>query len=191
MKIRFNTSTEDIVAFNRFHCENSPMWRRQRIIRASLVPVILAFFSLYIYTIKSRDMDHDPDAQLSLGIALVGINLAVSVPLYFFLSWRILSSVTSGVRKLLAEGSNRALLGWREMELANGRLFVKTELLEISMDMRAIEKIVANEQYTFVYYSSITAYLIPMNLFPEDEYREFVAELREAWHNRDAFAPVE
>ena len=30
-----------------------------------------------------------------------------------------------------------------------------------------------------------------MNLYPEDEYLEFVAELREAWENRDAPRPVE
>jgi hypothetical protein len=95
------------------------------------------------------------------------------------------------VRKFLAEGSNRTLVGWREMELVNGRLVVKTELFETVMDLRAIYKIVANDEFTFLYYSSITAYLIPMNLYPEDEYREFVAELREAWDNREAPRPSE
>ena len=46
---------------------------------------------------------------------------------------------------------------------------------------RAIEKIVGDGNYTFVYIASVSAYMIPMNRYPEDEYGEFVAELREAW----------
>jgi len=35
------------------------------------------------------------------------------------------------------------------------------------------------------------AYIIPMQLYPEEEYREFVAELRAAWENRGVPVPAE
>ena len=56
------------------------------------------------------------------------------------------------------------------------------------LDVRAIDKIVSDGDYTFVYIASIQAYVIPMNLYPEEEYRAFVAELREAWEHRDEAA---
>ena len=85
------------------------------------------------------------------------------------------SGAQRNVRRFLAEGSNRTLLGWRELALVHGRLILKSELVESSLDLRTIEKIVHGGNYTYVYISSITAYMIPMNLYPEDEYREFVA----------------
>ena len=76
------------------------------------------------------------------------------------------------------------MLGWREVELVDDRLVSKTELIDSSIDLRAIEKIAANKEYTFVYIASVNAITIPMTLYPEDEYRDFVAELREAWDHR-------
>jgi hypothetical protein len=75
------------------------------------------------------------------------------------------------------------------MELADNRLIVTTPLIHSIIDLRAIEKIVGTEEYTFVYIASTQAFVIPMNRYPEDEYRAFVAELREAWENIDATLP--
>jgi hypothetical protein len=71
------------------------------------------------------------------------------------------------------------------MELVNHRLVTETKWIFTRMDLRAIEKIVTDGDYTFVYIASIQAFIIPMNLYPEEEYREFVAELRDAWERRD------
>ena len=117
---------------------------------------------------------------------MLGSSILISIPSYFFTRWRITASTLSSVRKLLAEGSNHSILGWRELELVNDRLRFTMELIEGSYDLRAIEKIVGNEHYTFVYVSSLQALIIPMTLYPEDEYRTFVAELRDAWEDRDA-----
>jgi hypothetical protein len=81
------------------------------------------------------------------------------------------------------------LLGWREMELVNNRLFVNTELLQSNLDLRAFEKIVSNGDYPFVYIASVSAYIIPMDGYAEEEFREFVADLREAWENRGITIP--
>jgi hypothetical protein len=187
VKIRFETTIEDIVAFNRFHYENSPMWRRQRMIRACVGPFIIAIITFGFYARSYIDFaPQDLDNYHLLGLFLVVLNCALAVPVYLYVQWRMMSALASNVRKQLAEGSNRTVLGWREMELVNNRLFLKTELLESRLDLRAIEKIVTNDRYTYVYIASIQAFIIPMNLFPEDEYREFVAELREAWENRDS-----
>src|SRR5687767_8278328 len=126
--------------------------------------------------------DIDP---LAVIIFLVVLNLVVATSCYFVVPYWWTRNLMNATRRLLAEGSNRTLTGWRELEIVDHRLIMVTELIRSSVDLRAIDRIVGNDQYTFVYISSTAAYIIPMQLYPEHEYREFVAELREAWENRE------
>jgi hypothetical protein len=177
MKIRFETTIEDIVAWNRFHFEHSPALRRQRWIVTLLIPGIVGVMAWSDYQAKEESV---------LWMYALAFSTFWCVGIQFLLPWR----TAQNVRKLLAEGSNHSVLGWREIELVNNRLVEKMALIDSSYDLRAIEKIVSNGDYTFVYISSIQAIPIPMRLYPEEEYRAFVAELRDAWENRDELRPV-
>ena len=172
MRIRFETTVEDIVAFNRFHLDHSPAIRRQRLILTLLGPAVLGLVAWFDY--QSND---EPEFWI---FALV-FSAIWSIGFHFWFPWR----TARNVRKLLSEGSNHSVLGWREMELVNNRLIVKLKLIDSSYDLCAIDKIVSNEKYTFVYISSLQAFLIPMTLYPEEEYRQFVAELLDAWDHRE------
>jgi hypothetical protein len=187
VKIRFETTIDDIVAFNIFHHENSPVWQRQRLIGALVAPGLIAFLSFlwWIVDIDRSRRFHDVDGSVAFGAILLLVNVVISIPVFFFTRWRIQANLVSSAKKLLSEGSNRTILGWREMEIVNNRLCIQTELIDAKYDMRAIQKIVSNEQYTYVYIASVQAFVIPMTLYPEDEYRAFVTQLREAWENRD------
>jgi hypothetical protein len=190
VKIRFEITTADMVAFNRFHCENSPMWRRQRLALSLVLPTVLGCVFL-IALMGLFDGENELPAYAAFLIGLAAVFLFVSVGWFFLIRWWMSANVESTVKKLLAEGTNRSILGWRDMELANNRLFVRLELIDSSYDLRAIEKIVWNEVYTFVYVSATQALLVPMHLYPEDEYRAFVDELYDAWENREAPRPSE
>ena len=186
VKIRFETTIEDIVAFNRFHCENSPMWRRQRFICSLLLPLTLTVVIEIVFLVNFNKFADDPLVVALLGMGTLFLCGLIGVPGFFFMRSRMSASVVANVRKLLAEGTNRGIIGWRDLELVNNRLIVKLELVESSYDLRAIEKVVSNDEFTFVYVSSVQAFMIPRTLYPEEEYREFVAELLDAWDNRDA-----
>ncbi len=192
MKIRFESTIEDWVAFNRFHHANSPTTRRQWFQFFAMVPILLALAGLAGIWITFGAFREDPVicAILWAWAGAMGVGASIA---WFFISRRYWASLLErNVRKLFAEGSNRSLLGWREMELVSGRLILKTELLHASMDLRAIERIASTDEYTYVYVASTSAYIIPMNLYPEDEYRQFVEDLRAAWENRGiAQPPVE
>ena len=188
MKIRYETTMEHLLAFNRFHYANSPTWRRQRMLLAWIGPVgFFVMFGVYFSRV-------DPEilrADLFGSVLFPMLGLAFSFTWYYWVRARGLAQITSNVRKLLAEDSNRTLLGWREMELVGHRLIQHSDLIDTSIDLRAIIKIVRNEDYAFIYIASVSAYVIPMNLYPEQEYRTFVAELREAWENRERTRPEE
>lgn len=186
MKIRFESTIDDLVAFNRFHCAHSPTWQWQIRRLTLLLPLImLMIFFIIILAVSATDEPLDRTAWIGI-LCIAATFLTVSIGWGFFIRWYMYWSLVRNTRKLLAEGSNRILVGWREMTLADGRLIVDTELVTSSLDLRAVQKIVRNDEYTFVYISSTTAYMIPMNLYPEDEYRRFVARLREAWKDRGA-----
>ena len=183
VKIRFERTIDFVIAFSRSHHDGSQYVRRSKWVLTLLLPGIMALlFGLYILGLyRSREEDEPFNWVAAICLAVVYLPIAIGV-LGFrrFMAW----STAWTIRKLLAEGSNRTLLGWRDMELVNGRLIVTSELVSTSLDLRAIVKIVNDDDYTYVYYSSIEAFMIPMNLYPEVEYREFVAKLREAWENR-------
>jgi hypothetical protein len=189
MKICFETIIDDYVAFNRFHMQNSPMWRRQRLIGSGIAPVLVALGLGIMFFSVLADQAHDLPVAIVLIVLFVLLNCAISIPAFFLTRWMMMNGVTKNTRKLLAEGGNRTMLGWREMELVDGRLVVKTDLIHSSLDLRAIQKIAGDDEYTFVYISSIQAYVIPMNAYPDEPFREFIAELREAWDERITAPP--
>jgi hypothetical protein len=186
VKIRFETTIDDIVAFNRFHLGNSPAWRKQVWTQMLIVPAILSGL-VVLGALRQDNRDDGLPFLLITGIPVLVVSLLWAFGIRWWLHW----SLGRNTRKFWAEGSNRALTGWREMELADGRLIIKTELLYASLDLRAIEKIVNTDNYTYVYIGATNAYMIPMNLYPEDEYREFVGELIDAWDQREAPRPVD
>jgi hypothetical protein len=192
VKIRFETTIDDVIAFNRFHYANSPAWRKQVWVRALSLPLTLAIvFAMIVIIFATAEPAPDPLALAVMSICMGATWLVMSIVGVLFIRWNCNRALVRGARRFLAEGSNRSMFGWREMEIVDGRLVLHTELLELSMDLRAIEKIVSNDEYTFVYIASISAYMIPMHHHREEEHREFVAELREAWDNRAVPLPAD
>lgn len=155
-----------------------------------LLPGTLAVLLAFATLVFSVTLQEANDPPLWFSSLCIGVQfLAVSIGWIFFVRWFASRSIVRTARRLLAEGPNRNMVGWREMELVNGRLFVNAQFLQSTLDLRGIHKIVSDGDYTYVYTDSIFAYTIPMRLYPEAEYRQFVAELREAWENRESAIP--
>jgi hypothetical protein len=191
MKIRFETTIDDVIAFNRFHFTNSPAWRKQLWIQSLCLPVFLALVLAMVVVVNTSAPGSNLRGLLLMSVCIGTAWLATSIGWVVMIRWYMNRVLMRNARKFLAEGSNRTMLGWREMEIVGGRLVLHTELLDVSMDLRAIERIVGNDEYTFVYIASVSAYMIPMDVSPEEECREFVAELREAWENCAAPLPAD
>ena len=168
MRIEFETRAEDVVAFNRHHQDESPavrrMWRNTLIMSAVLPLLAMASIALTERT----------PWPLLLGVVASPVAALV---VWLFLKWHS-ARVT---RQLLAEGSNKGLLGWRVMELEGDRLTVRSEYITSVMDLRVIDRITSTNDFTFVYISSLNALLIPRRDLEEDEYDDFVHALQRAW----------
>lgn len=181
MKIRFQTTIDDIVAFNRFHLANSPAFRRQVWVQTLIIPGIFVALLFLAY------WNHEVFIDEEIFLCMIGAPaFGVAIFFTFAMRWYIYWQLGRTTRRFLAEGANRIMLGWRELELRDNRLHLTAELLQSSIDLRAIEKIVGNEEYTFIYIASTSAYIIPMHRYAEEDVREFVADLLDAWDEREA-----
>src|SRR5690242_13684717 len=74
MKIRFETSLDDVVAFNRFHLRNSPAWRKQVWFQMLIVPVFLGGLLLFV-GMSVEDAAERRVFLLGAGILVVMISL--------------------------------------------------------------------------------------------------------------------
>jgi hypothetical protein len=82
---------------------------------------------------------------------------------------------TRQARKLLKEGDNKAVLGHHELSLSPEGIFVRTQTSESKTSWSAITKVLQNDQYVFLYVSSINAFVIPKKAFAnESTLQEFL-----------------
>jgi hypothetical protein len=191
MKIRFENTVGDAIAFYRFHFASSRSRRRQIWLFSWLLPGMLAgLFALFILGVCFLFTEPDDPPAWAFGLCSVVPFLALSGfwILFIHLFRRF---VVRTARKVLTEEPNRIMFGWREMEVVGGRLIVSSELLQSSLDLRAIHKIVSTGKYTFVYFAARDAYIIPLRFVPEPDYRQFIADLRDAWENSETAVPVD
>jgi hypothetical protein len=179
MQIRFETSLDDYLAFVRYHHAHSPATRGQHLRLMLTIPAIITFL-VALYHWKNNPGFNEVVIGVYLGAIAV-----ISIPWVIFMYWYFPWAIIRNTRKLLGEGSNRVMLGWRELELVGDKLVLHSELIDTRLDLRAIQKIVSTDRYTFVYLGATSAYIIPMNLYPEDEYRQFVDKLQATWNDRD------
>ena len=115
VKIRFETTIDDVIKFNRFYIENSPTLRRQRMIFSLIVPAILLILAILIMFVNVDAIIEDMFRFFVQATALGILGLVFSIGWYFFSRWQWMNNIERNLRKLYAEGDNRAVLGWREI----------------------------------------------------------------------------
>jgi hypothetical protein len=167
MKIRFDVSLDDILAYNRYHVRHSPSIRRSTLlIRWGGAILFLLICLLPAY-------DFEPGYWLmSLFLGLVG-------GITFLLLYPVLVRVVaeSQQRKLYTEGSTRGEIGMHECELGEDGVIVRSETGELKTRWEGLDRIVTTDDYTFIYLSSVTAHVIPRRGVVEGDYGSFVRAL--------------
>jgi hypothetical protein len=166
MQLRFENRLEDMLAFNRYHASSSAAMRRAQ--RRPLLLVAVGWFACVCFLAR---------AVRSIVPLLVGmVFIAAALVLLAFLTrWRMRRLT----RQLYAEGSNKGLYGWHELELSGDQLTKRSLYLTTIMDLRLIERIAETPQYAFIYYSAVNAIVLPRRDVTDAEYHDFIDELRD------------
>ena len=170
MRIRYEITLEDLLAFSLHLHQKSPTLRRTRRWAAfGLAAMIIGL------CLVASEITRDP-IILWVGVGGAAV-IALIYPQIYRRNVKWLSS------RIYAEGQNKALLCPHVSELRDNGLFDGTEFLERTVFWKGIERIESLPGHTFVYLSTMSAQVIPENSIIEGNYQEFVAELQRRWQH--------
>jgi hypothetical protein len=152
VKIRYENTLEDLVAFNRYHADHSPDVRRARV---RFLAVVLAL--MLPVGIAGVIAVEEPILKLVVvALGVVGAALAVvTAPGQFR------RSLEREVRHMYREGANKGAVGTHELELTGDEVVERTPFSELRTRLPAVERVVSDGGYTFIYVGTAMAHVIP------------------------------
>ena len=170
MRIRYEITLEDLLAFSLHLHQQSPTLRRNRR-RAAIALAVMIIGLCLVASEITKD-------SIFLWVGVGGATVIAAIyPRIYRRNVKWLSS------RIYAEGQNKALLCQHVSELRDNGLFDGTEFLERTVFWKGIERIESLPGHTFVYLSTMSAQVIPENSIVEGNYQEFVEELQRRWHH--------
>lgn len=178
MKLRFENTIDDIIAFNRRFHESGPLVKQQARSMA-ITMFVLGWCIIFMANFLSAFEATAWLSWLSLAFAVVATSsLAITV----YLLWKpyMLYNIGRAVRKLYKTQPDKVSLGPRELEITPGRLIERNDFGEVRWKISAIEQITSTDRYVFISISPMRAYILPRDCFHEDELEEFLDELDRA-----------
>ena len=169
MKLRYTNTTEDYIAFQKYHQKTNPLLKR--FYRLSLAILIL-------FVLVTQVMARHQELGLANSI-FIGIILAFLSGIFFLVFCKV---STFFLRRMSArsmlKGEKQRFLCEHVLEITDTELVEKTDIGMITTKLSAIENVCDTEGYTFIYISPQAAHVLPEARISEGDYRDFVAHLR-------------
>ena len=170
MRLRYEITLEDLLAFTLHVHQKSPTMRRTRM-RAAMG---LAAMIIGLCLIAAEVLDNFLVLWAGVGWA------ALFVAIYPRLYRRNVKRLST---RLYAEGQNKGILGQHVTELRDNGLFDGTAFSERTVYWKGIERIESIPGHTFVYLSAMSAQVIPEDSVTEGNYQAFIDELQNRWQH--------
>ena len=170
MRLRYEITLEDLLAFTLHVHQKSPTMRRIRL-RAVIA---LAVMIIGLCLIAAEILDNFLVLWAGVGWAVF---FAAIYPQLYRRNVKRLST------RLYAEGQNKGILGQHVAELRDNGLFDGTAFSERTVFWKGIERIESIPGHTFVYLSAMSAHVIPEDSVTEGNYQAFVEELQKVWQH--------
>jgi hypothetical protein len=180
-EVTFELQMEDVLALSIYQYRTSPFFRGRRRIVYLVCPVLLLTMAWLLVESQGRWTD----AVFGL-IALAAVIFVLgSPPIYQRL-------IRRNTAKVYAEGSNRALLSMRQVRIDPAFFTQRSELMETIVRWAAVERIVVEKDYAYVFIAAYQAFILPRKAFPGDQqFHSFVETSRNYWQRaRDAKGPA-
>jgi hypothetical protein len=171
VNIRYENTLEDVVAFNLYHCDRSPEFRRMRARSLGVVLLLLATV-VTAGLIGARD-------EPTLKVIIVGSGLALAAVMVLIAPGAFRRSLERRVRRMYRERGGKGDIGPHELEPADDALVERTPLTELRTRYQPIERAVSDEGYTFIYLSATAAHIIPHGAVSAGDPAAFIEALRQ------------
>jgi hypothetical protein len=164
MIIEYESTPEAMVEFNLFHMAHSPSLQRQILLGRVFCSLLTIFLSLGVLYLLDSDKYLTSFEYL---LSIIG-----GIVAFFIYPSLNRATIIRRIRKLLSEGDNKAFFGHQTITVSPEGLFSKTQVGESKLNWTAIDKVVQNGDYIFIYNSAVSAIVIPKVAFPTDEAKQ-------------------
>jgi hypothetical protein len=171
MKIRYELTIDDMVAFYRYHGTHSPVYQ-QTITKWVVIGVSVILLSMGALALVIRNNEILALCTLAVGI-LASAVFAFRLPAYFR------GKIERSTRSAFSSEKNQKALGLRELELTETSLISRGSFDEGSVKLESIRNVITTEGYAFIYTSSSTAFVLPQQRVSRGEYPEFVQVIKQ------------
>jgi hypothetical protein len=191
MKTRYEQTLQDLIAFNRFHFAHSPALRFQRAANALAawsVPIALLILFLPSIAQLAREKDREEFTIMFIALSiLAGIAALISVAWVWLIRRVNAWSFDRRIGRMLREGANKAVLGPHELELTDARLIERSAYSEMATNLEAVERVVNTGEHAFIYFGSMTTYVVPRGI-TDGDYTGFIEAVVQATRRGESSA---
>ena len=179
VKIHYEVTIEDLVSFSVYFNNNSKTVRRVKTIYLFGVPLLVAGLNLLVLLIVSSTDGMDDETLLET--IVFSAFFTALFTLFWAIVWprRFQDMLARNARKLYSEGSTAGTVGPHVLELGDRGLIERTPIGESQIYYHALEKIVENEDYTYIFRNAFTAYVIPHEEIASGDLDAFIDSLEQ------------
>jgi len=170
MVAEFELTPEDLRAFNHFHYAHSPAMRRQYLRQWFTFPVVWLLLCVLIWYFADRTRGTPVRTFLDLWPLFAGVPFWL---IYFPLAYRW--KLRKIIAAMLAEGKSRSLFTRHRVSLSPDGVTDSTEFGQNSAKWGAVERVVGNDDYAFIYTNALAAAIVPRRAFASaSDFEEFI-----------------
>lgn len=164
MRLRYENTMDDAIAFNDFHYAHSPTMKRA--VRINKWGMGLMAFIFYSFVPGNKN-------------TTINVTIAFVLACLFVLIYPSLVryNIKRQVHKFYSEGNNKGFLGEHDIEIVEDGVIARSAYSETKTAWGAVERIETTPEHTFIYISAVTALIIPHDRITEGDYKAFLSEL--------------
>ena len=161
MELKYEMTKDDHLAFNLHYVKHSKTIKQSLSMQRFLVPFIFLILPFVLFWITGEFL-----IGFFITFALISVGWIVFYPKYFY------GHIIRNVKKVLNEGSNDNLFGQHVFISTEVGFIEKNRAGETKIGWSSIERIEENEDYYFLFFSTMNAYIVPKRSFPDEASQE-------------------
>lgn len=161
MELKYEMTKDDYLAFNLYHAKHSKTVQNSLVMQRFLTPIFLLILPFLFSWITGEFL-----MGLFIIFVIISVLWVIFYPKYFY------GYMEKNINKMMNEGNNKNLLG-QHVFIANEDGFIeKNSVGESKVSWSSIEKVEENEDYYFLFLSTMSANIIPKRSFSNDASQE-------------------
>ncbi|MCG6168814.1 YcxB family protein [Leptospira sp. FAT2] len=173
MKLSFPLNEQDIINFNVYHFRNSKFTQRRLLLLRWLIPI----WAIAVFFFLNREHLDLISILWNSPLFAIGILWFLFADKIYY--WRL----KNNVKNLLKEGRNNGMIGVQNLELTDDAILTENDSGSFRYSLEKIHRCEEGDGYLFLYVTSLSALIIPTNVFQNSDKDVFLQKVRNSSTN--------